>query len=232
MKKYSAMFLAIAVLFGVFPYASNAVELLEASAVITESTVIRKADPEILGVGSEWSSGNSKMMKSETSLEISDEFAKGISGIKYMPLARTAGSSLNNFFWKNSVGEYENRKTPGAPGVWYFTGDKINFGPVEWIKSSLAADENCKFVVGINVYNESPQLNGEYAEFMTGDANTSKLGALRAQCGIEKPVDVFAYELGNELDGSLSAEEYCKRIKASIKEIKKSRPGRKIYCLR
>lgn len=205
------------------PFTADAADTAEASdGVLTvyESKLLRKADREILGQGSEWTDSNSCIMESDTSLELSEQYKNAAKQIKRLPLMRTAGTSLNSFWWKNSIGSMEEREKPGSS--WYFSTETMNFGPCEWVKSAYAADTECEFIVGINVSSETPEMNGKYAEFMTAEKGTSSLADIRAKSGIEEPVKVFAYELGNELDNSMDVEEYCRRIKLSIAAIKKA----------
>lgn len=231
MKKIVSMILTAALAAAALPSLSiHAAGEISGTVTVCESELIRKADPELLGVGSEWGDSNSAMMESIESTEFSQEYTAAAKTIHRIPLARTAGASMNSYFWKNSIGPFETRKTPGVPGTWYFT-RKSNFGPVEWIKTSREIDSECRFVVGINIYTESPELNAEYAEFLTGDSERSELAALRVQCGITEPVNVFAYELGNEIDGTLSAEEYCERAEKAIRAIRAKDPNaRFIAC--
>lgn len=199
------------------------------TVTVSESCMLRKADPEILGVGSEWGNSFAAIMRSAESTEFSDEFMQAAKTIHHMPLARTAGDSLNRFFWKNSIGAFGARKTPGAPYSWFFS-QKCNVGPIEWVNLNKEIDSSCQFIVGVNIYTESPKLNGEYAEFLTGDADKSELAALRVQCGVIEPVKVFAYELGNEMDVLLSPEEYCERAKKAITAIRAKDPNAKFIA--
>ncbi len=194
---------------------------------VREDQILRRADPEVLGSCYEWGDYNSETMESTSSLEFSEEFKKTVKQIKKFPLSRTAGGSVNHFFWKNNIGAYSERQTPGK--MWCYNRPQ-NFGPAEWVKQGEMIDPDCRYVVGINILTEEPWLNGQYAEYMTGDPEVSELAALRADAGLPDPVDVYAYELGNELDYTLSAEDYVKRAKASIREIKKVDPDAKFMA--
>ncbi len=201
---------------------------VDATIKVDEDSFVRKVNYHMLGSGHEWTYQNDIMMKSSTSTEFNEEYLKTAKTIKRYPLARTAGGSLNCFFWKNSIGDYANREN-GGYNFWTFNG-KLNFGPEEWIKSAYEIDPECSFVVGINVLTESPELNAQYAEFLTGDPSTSPLAKMRADAGIEEPVDVFAYELGNEIDGSLDVYEYIKRIKKTMRAIRAVDPDAKFMA--
>lgn len=226
MKHYFSHIILLGCMLAVTATAQAAVSIT-GTVRVEEDQILRRADPEILGSCYEWGDYNSETMESVDSLNFSEEFTETAKQIKRFPLSRTAGGSANYFFWKNNIGAFSERQTPGK--MWCYNRTQ-NFGPAEWIKQGEMIDPDCRYIVGINIVTEEPWLNGEYAEYLTGDPNTSELAAMRADAGLPDPVDVYAYEIGNELDYTFSAEEYVRRAKASIREIKKADPNAKFIA--
>lgn len=175
-------------------------DIYDVKMIINPGNVIREADHGLLGMGSGWNVGNSYLMESTSSTEFNSQFKNLMKKITCYDSTRTSGSDLSHFNWKACIGKYEDRKNANIEGHNYYSlQGSLNFGPVEWFKSGMAMNPDCKFIVGLNVTNDTLQNNLDYVEFCLGDAST-EWGRKRIEQGLPDPINVAAFELGNEVD--------------------------------
>lgn len=199
-------------------------ETIEAEVHAFESNVVRTTeDRSLLGYCLEWGDRNSGFMKSNDSLEFNDDYLALTPEIKAAHSTRTAGGSLNVFDWKKAVGPMSQRKIAGE--MWCYSRPS-NFGPAEWVKQFQHLDPDCTFIVGLNVLTDTPEDLADYAEFFLGDSSTT-YGALRAEMGIQDPVKVGAFELGNEVDYYIDIKSYSKKCIDTILAIRERFPDSK-----
>lgn len=207
-------------------------ETIEVAITAYESKVVGTTEErDILGVCLEWGDGNSGFMKSNESLEFSEDYLELLPELRESGIynTRTAGGSLNLWDWKTSIGEYSKRKIGGD--MWCFTRPS-NYGPIEWVKQFTDINPDCTFTVGLNVMQDSPEDLADYAEFMLGD-ETTEWGKKRIELGVKDPVKVGAFELGNEMDGWLGQDykEYNRLCLATIHAIRERFPEAKFMMV-
>ncbi len=195
-------------------------ETIDVDVTVRESQVIRTTeDRALLGMCLEWGRSNSGFMKSGNSTEFNDEYLKLVPELGSIHSTRTAGTSLNHYYWKNAIGPMAKRKSPGTH--WAYSEGPQNYGPEEWIKQFQMINPDCEFIVGLNIH-DTPENLADYAEFWLGDETTT-YGKMRIDAGIPDPVNVGAFELGNEVDYTYidNPSEYgniCKKVILAIRE--------------
>lgn len=204
---------------------------------IDDTAVIKQVSPQMYGINFEWGGQEIDYMKDG---EPNPDLIKVHSGI--VPLARMAGGSANAMYWKKAIGD--NREDLQ---FWHYPAGPLAYGPVEWIKSTQQMmNGNIKYIWTVNIPRVDADGNslGETIEdikdlvrFMTlnpSDPNAvgsdgTNWAQRRVDLGIEKPVDIFAWELGNELDlednGGYTATEYMNMCKPVIDAIHSVDPG-------
>lgn len=203
---------------------------------INESNVIRNVPKELYGVNFEWGGQHGIYMTADNT-DFNPSYIEAHRGI--VPIARAAGISSQIIDWKGAVGDYSQRT---KQKFWHFDPSIIYYGPVEWINSvKTMMNGDAKFIYAINL--PKPDGSGDSIEdikdlvrFMTLMPDDPKaIGSdgvnwaqKRIDCGIAEPVDIYAWELGNELDnefqgiGGYTVDQYinmCKPVIAAINEI-------------
>jgi len=219
-----------------------------ADVVVNESNVIRPADRDLLGLDTEYEFVPG-ITKEPDYTELTDGYKDIIKDFYTIPVSRNGGTPSQTYEWRNIIGPFKDRKISNnsvrnsslLPPI---------LGPVEWIKSVLIINPKAKFIVDFNMF-ETAQENADYAQFLCAPAD-SKWGMLRAKYGLTDPVNVMAFELGNELDfgqdldvdhiisqndmkawggdpkvDTSYVELYCKRAQATIDAVRKVLPDAK-----
>lgn len=185
---------------------------------VDESTVIKSVTSDMFGTNFEWGGYNNggKFYVKETTNEINPEFVNAVRDM--LPLCRMAGNSANKMYWKNAVGKYPDERQNLQ--FWEFEPMKISFGPVEWVRATQAAQSDARYVYTLNA-KDTAENNADLIRFMTlmpDDPNAVGSDGInwaqrRIDYGIENPVPVMAWEIGNELDsesnGAYTAEQYA-----------------------
>lgn len=185
---------------------------------VNEEKVINRVNRRYFGANYEWGGEEHLYLKSGL-CETNPKFVECFSG--YAPFNRMAGTSANNFYWKKAIGDLSQRE---EQTIWSTT-KKMRFGPVEWINTVKSADPNSEFIYTINI-NDTIENTADLVEFLTGNGTDNPNGgenwaAKRTEYGIANPVDVYAWEIGNEMDYlELTAEEYITVAKTHIDAIR------------
>ncbi len=199
--------------------------LLPAKLYVDETKLVRRYDAALFGVCYDWWAINA--------LDIAKpEEPGGIPQVSrdYLELMKGVPLTLNRnvtfpMSWKDALGPMSERKSQKL--THWDKGSVKAFGPVEWIKSTLATDPSAEFVWCLDIGRaDNAQDAHDIAEFLTGSAS-SVWGAKRVALGIEKPVKVAIWELGNELDWSsqkMSLERYVELSKAAIAAVRSVQP--------
>ncbi|MBQ6908326.1 MAG: hypothetical protein IJQ28_08100, partial [Clostridia bacterium] len=135
-----------------------------------------------------------------------DGFLEIADHIYDIPTARWGGATANTVGLLANIGPLEERQpsyglagTPkGNDSVGKIMSQPTDMGPVEFIKMIYAINPNASFmfVLPIDVQTAEESLN--FTRFLLDDKNESEWGALRASLGIENPVNLLGYEIGNE----------------------------------
>lgn len=196
---------------------------------INEDTVINNVTGLMYGINQEWSIYNAPAYYlKESSLKTDPSFIECYENM--FTLARMAGSSSQRNQWKNSVGDITERK---KQTFWGIT-DKTRYGMVEWLRSIYDTGSKAKFTYTVNLMNDTYENMADAVEFLRGDGKTNYNGGTnwakeRIKYGIKEPVDIFCFELGNEMDmeGITDPMEYIRRCKlaiAAIRSVDKTTP--------
>lgn len=147
---------------------------------------------------------------------------------KGIRLWRFGGTTANYFKWKYTLGDIDERKPFSVNAN--VTPYVHRLGIVEGLKTALAINPDMNFSYVIN-FNDSIEDIRDLAEFLAGGADT-EWGAKRAEYGIDKPINVVLWELGNELDKSgWTTEKYTEKCKEIISVLRKYTPDAKIGAI-
>ncbi len=133
--------------------------------------------------------------------QLSDAYINSASNIGAIPVARWGGLYTNRVNLIKSVGPYAERGTWTSLNIENGTTETrgpIAYGPVEFIKTVLATNPDAEFVFVISMFDQTPAETAQFVHFLLDDKNSSQWGALRASMGLEEPVNVIGFELGNE----------------------------------
>jgi alpha-L-arabinofuranosidase len=153
------------------------------------------------------------------------------------------GNTISTYWkWHETIGPLKDR--PGMAGTWLYqltTGlglveymewcDDMQVEPIVgvWSGLSLDGDHYNQSQIG-----EAVQYALDEIEFLTGDANTTKWGAVRASLGHPKPWKVKYVEIGNEdwLAGRPTAYDAYKqyRFPAFLKAFTEKHPEMQIIA--
>ncbi len=221
-KKLKAVWLLSIIVFILSNFEAMAEESKVYKMTVNEDKIINNFSPLMYGINQEWSIDNaSNYYLKEDSLETDPLFIDCYKDM--IPLARMAGSSSQEHIWKNTVGLLNERK---EQKYWGITGVS-RYGMVEWIKSVKAADPDAKLTYTVNILSDSFENMADAVEFLRSDGTINYNGGVnwgqkRIEYGIEEPVDIFTFEIGNEVDlvGIPDVQEYIRRCKLAIAAIR------------
>ena len=216
------------------PFMPNAAAV-SVNMAIDENEVIRIADPELYGINCEWSVGvnDNYLDSTEDGIILSPTFKDAWQDT--FTFGRMAGCSSQDFIWKDALGPFEGRKNQT---MWTLT-DKVYAGIIEWLQSIYSVNPDAKICYTVNMCTDSVENIADLAEFLLGDGTVNYNGGenwanVRKSLGIENPVNVYTWELGNELDWSeeprWKVEEYIEYCKKIIPVIRAIDPDANITC--
>lgn len=219
----------------VFPcsYAEQTQNINTANMYINESELIRHMGKEMYGINCEWSVGfnDSYFIKDgNQNVVLNPRFGEAFKDI--MVAARQAGTSSQKMKWKDAIGPFETRN---QQTIWEKTG-VVYLGIVEWLKQIYSANPNTKITYTVNLDSDTLENLADIVEFLIGDGTVNYNGGenwalKRKELGIENPVDVYTWEIGNEMDLlNWTVEEYIAYVKQVIPIIKAIDPNAKIAC--
>lgn len=153
---------------------------------------------------------------------ISKEFYKDLSGYPFV-FNRMAGVTANEVKWKNAIGDVSKRtryalSSSEKPAV-------KRLGIAEWVNMANAMDNDAEFSYAINI-NDSDEDITDLIEFMTANGDINGDGVdwaqKRRECGINAPVKVSVWEIGNEPDlNGWDKTEYLERCGQVIELLRK-----------
>lgn len=220
---------------------------------VNTNNTVKNIAKEMYGVNFEWGGYPSRYLLNDTTT-INPEFTKCFEDD--IPLSRMAGVSANWMLWKEAIGELSERS---ALYFWHYDARKQNYGPVEWINSIKQCNKDGKFIYTVNMPRSRPtddrivgligkKINQidtlenlkDLVRFMTLTPDDPKaIGSdgvnwaqIRVELGIKEPVNIYAWELGCELDtdgqGWYRVTEYIEMCKNAISAIREIDPDAKI----
>lgn len=134
---------------------------------------------------------------------LKDSFLEFVETTADVPVFRWGGYQVNHHNFMLNLGPFEQRKgTPGITTGMYagFEGyPAYKMGPVEFLKVMYANNPDAQLIVGLSQYVYSDQDVEDLCHFLM-DEPTTEWGKYRASLGIENPVKIFYWEMGNEVD--------------------------------
>lgn len=128
-----------------------------------------------------------------------------------LPFNRMSGTVSQEFSWKGAIGPVKDRVEQKL--VHWRDPMKISFGPVEWAGWITSQNPDAEFTWTVNLLRDSPQDAADLVEFFTGDGSTNPNGGIdwaakRRELGIENPLKIAVWEIGNEMDLKLPDKAY------------------------
>lgn len=235
-KKFCSIVAMITVLSTFSLVSADAVKL-----TADTSKTIRAIGNEMYGVGGGFGvetsaahiidSGNSKL----DFKVIEDLKTAGLSYGFY----RAADVTSTGFRWKQSIGNITDREVNANCSAMYNIGISY-FGVAEQVKIAQAFDgKDAKINFTINMVEDDPMDAADLAEYFYGDGTVNYNGGInwaevRKSHGIKDPVNVFAWELGNEYDAGarvhmfINSDIYVQQCKRYIAAIRSVKPDAKI----
>ena len=175
------------------------------TAVLTidETNIIKPVNKEMFGVGLATTTAPSvyESFAVPGTMDLTNE-AKELSRSLYkMPIVRlNACGSVENAMLRPNERKGSNFESmyDGKPTTHSYA--QQGFGLFEQIKFIYENNPDAKFSIIIDI-DDDPQTLADFACFLKDEKTESEWGALRAELGIEKPIDAY-FELGNERDES------------------------------
>ncbi len=170
---------------------------------IDEDDELRDFNKNIMGMQCEVMEYGDNFFNRYTN-QFSDGYLAMADKLYEIPTARWGGTTTNFVNLVNNIGPLESRKdsvfvaSDGGNKVGDYAHEPVDMGPVEFIKSIQAVNPNASFMFVIPLYVQTPEETVNFTRFLLDDKDESEWGALRASYGIEKPVNLLGYELGNE----------------------------------
>lgn len=155
------------------------------------------------------------------------------------PLIRLGAMEANLFDWKTSIGNYNDRPITMISRDGYY--DKIHTGLDDIVNGFTKVNKNAAFSYTVNLWSGYRDI-ANMAEYLVGDGKFNINGGenwaeRRKANGVEDPVNIVVWELGNEVDlkvsgksddaspydacrlNLLSADEYAEKCLSAIKAI-------------
>lgn len=192
--------------------------------VINEDKVVRTIPREMYGINCEWSVGINKDYFDVVNGDIIQAPTFKEAWQDTMVFARMAGGSSQAFKWKDALGDFKSRSTQK---IWSMS-DKVYLGIIEWLKAIQSVTPDIKIAYVVNFNTDTLENLADVVEFLIGDGTVNYNGGenwaeVRKKLGIEKPVNIFTWELGNEMDleywNADQYVEYCKKVIPIIRSI-------------
>lgn len=203
-------------------------DTLQSDLTVYPDKVLKTVTKDMYGINYEWTIPERTELLIKNTCEVNPKAAEGLKGMNF-PINRMAGSSGQQYLWKEHVGPIESR----IPGY-----NETVIGPLDWMNSVLAIDSDAKFIYTINMRTDNFENLADLVEYFSGDGSVNISGGVnwaqkRIEAGYEKPIDVI-WEIGNENDYSLpklTIDEYIDYSKKYIDIIRRVDPDAKIMCM-
>ncbi len=161
---------------------------------------------EVLGVQTEVGDKYDRFFENGQLKESYVEFCQEEESFK-IPVLRWGGASTLGLKLLNNIGPFDERKGTSAvqthDGATQEGRDAMRTGPIEYLQIMYANNPKMKLIPCPSPFMETPQDIENIAHFLLDEKDESEWGAKRAELGIEEPVDVWYWELGNEVDWSI-----------------------------
>ena len=182
---------------------SDVIEETDDLTVNVNENNVRKLNREMLGLQYEMGDFYSTFMANQT--DFKQEYIDLAKRSSPVPVVRFGGTSSNAVNYMNNVGPQKDRTaTPEKKlplmGATQEGSSAMKMGPAEIIRAFRINNPDVKLMPCISYVMSGEDAN-HLAHYLFDDKDKSEWGAMRAADGLEKPVEVFYWELGNEIDG-------------------------------
>ena len=182
---------------------SDVIEETDDLTVNVNENNVRKLNREMLGLQYEMGDFYSTFMASQT--DFKQEYVDLAKRSSPVPVVRLGGTSSNAVNYMNNVGPQKDRAaTPEKKlplmGATQEGAAAMKMGPAEIIRAFRINNPDVKLMPCISYVMSGEDAN-HLAHYLFDDKDKSEWGAMRAADGLEEPVEVFYWELGNEIDG-------------------------------
>lgn len=199
---------------------------------------VRKLNREMLGLQYELGDFYSLFMDSSTTFQ--KNFIELAERSAPTPVVRTGGTSSNAVNYILNVGPVGQRKATNAVKLPLMGAEQsgsvaLKMGIPEIIKAFQLTNKDVKFMPCISYVMNGEDAN-HLAHYLFDKKDESEWGALRAANGIEDPIEVFYWELGNEIDGmgneitDARVQTYTEWAIDIVESIKKDFPEQKFVA--
>lgn len=189
--------------------------------VVRESETVRPMSSLLFGFNHNWHQSE-HLIFGPASDRPTDDYQAAAAGLP-MPLNRMSGTGSQHYHWKELIGPLDQRipQIPPAGGV-----PVRHLGPLEWVKSVWLTDPTAEFAWVLNMWQDTPEDHADLARLFTAD-HEDRWGRHRWEAGIDRPVPVRIWELGNELDWGAFREDFpldryiaeCRKTIAAIRAV-------------
>ncbi len=178
---------------------------VNATITVDENNEIKDFNWNILGMQNEVMHSGDIFFNKFTN-EFTDGFMAMADILYDIPTARWGGGTANSVGLLENIGPLNDREQSiGIAGTPYgnssagkVMSEPTDMGPVEFIKMIQAINPNASFMFCLPLDVNTPEQTLNFTRFLLDDKDASQWGALRASLGIENPVNLLGYELGNE----------------------------------
>lgn len=206
-----------------------------------DETETKELIKENLGVQMEMKTTYSRdfFENGELSESIKDSIVNDVGAI---PMFRWGGTTANYLDYVANLGPVTERKTSVSDDLTYVPANKDPFEPYgimemgtgEFLQMQLLNNPESKLIACVSWYRMTPEKCEQLAHFFYDKPEESKWGKMRAeQYGLEEPIDVFYWEMGNEVDYYASLDtnkmdKYVAWVRDASVAIRKVNPDAKI----
>jgi len=217
---------------------SDRIDETDEVAVNINEDNIRTLHREMLGLQYELGDMYSLFMSSSTDFQ--NEYVELAKRSAPTPVVRLGGTSSNAVNYILNVGPVGQRKATEAVklplmGAVQSGSSAMKMGPAEIIRAFQLTNPDVQLMPCIS-YTMSGEDANHFAHYLFDKKDESEWGALRAADGIEEPVEVFYWELGNEIDGMSNeitdarVQTYTEWAIEIVEAIKKDFPEQKFVA--
>ena len=236
-------------------------ETIDATYIVNEDEIIRTVDnARMFGYGYETYYMDADNWFEPGTTELSQGYIDLANRFYEVPVVRFGGGGANHDFMLNRLGEMANRTGTKArenmadyePYVIYRDGNPdlydnraYKVGLKEMYDFVTAINPDAEWIISLPWYSAENEDIINECRFYLDEKDESEFGALRASIGIEEPINILAFELGNELycagsDAPIPtynpkpvADAFIEDAKEVIMGVKKYHPEAKFsVCLR
>lgn len=222
-------------------------EVIPAAFTVQESKKIRDINNKyMIGVGYETGHMPAEQFFTKGTIELAPGYMDLAERITDYPIFRYGGATSSSDSWITKIGELGRRTAVGShefiyeyvtgtPGSRDSTNRANEIGPVEFHKITQAINPNAKYIITLPWYSFGTEDLLRVMSFYLDKKDESEWGALRASLGIEEPIDVYCWELGNEIycnetssyNNERTAKQFIKDMQKFLPVAKKAYPKAK-----